>query len=153
MSVQSNADVWIALRDEIRTWAIAAGYGGAVYLSERPTDETISQYAFQIVPGGDSAMHPRSGVGLLEATITITVWWRNLLDPTNRATERIAGTWGIEQPVDGLRQLLIQNTLGGRLTIPLTWRSGGVVEPVDDLPGWVRGTETFLCAFEIDWSV
>jgi hypothetical protein len=153
MSVQTNADVWIALRDEIRTWALAEGYGGAVYLSERPTDETIAQYAFQIIPGGDTAMHPRSGVGLLEANVQVVVWWRNLMDPVNQATLRIAGSSGIENAIDGLRHLLIQNTLDDRLTIALTWRSGGVVEPVDDLPGWMRGTETFLCAFEIDWSV
>ena len=98
-------------------------------------------------------MHPRSGVGLLESTVQIVVWWRNLLDPVNQATERIAGTYGIETVVDGLRQLLIQNDLDGRLTIAMTWRSGGQVEAVPDLVGWMRGTETFLCAFEITWTV
>ena len=150
--VQSNAEVWIALRDVIRDWMSTSGYGDAVYLSERPNDEMVSQYAVQIVPSGDNALHWRSGVGLLEATINITVWWRGLFDHTNRATERIAGDVGIEQFIDGLRTLLIQNTLNDTLTIALTWRSGGQIEPVDDAVGWMRGTETFVCAFEITWS-
>jgi hypothetical protein len=150
--VQSNAEVWIALRDTIRDWMMQAGYGNAVYLTERPGDEFVAQYAVQIVPSGDNALHWRSGVGLLEATINITVWWRGLLDHTSHATERIAGDAGIEQFIDGLRTLLIQNTLDDTLTIPLTWRSGGQIEPVDDAVGWMRGTETFVCAFEITWS-
>jgi hypothetical protein len=152
MSVQANADVWVALRDEIRDWMTNSGYGDAVYLSERPTDEHLAQYAVQIVPSGDSALHWRSAVGLLEATINVTVWWRGLLDGPDRATQRIAGNEGIEQFIDGLRTLLIQNDLGGRLTIPLTWRSGGQIEPVDDAVGWMRGTETFVCAFEMTWG-
>ena len=48
---------------------------------------------------------------------------------------------------------MIQNTLDGRLTIPFTWRTGGQVEMVDEAVGWMRGTETFVCAFEMGWSV
>jgi hypothetical protein len=132
MTVQSNAGIWLALRDEIRNWMSTSGYGDAVYVVEKPGDEMLAQYAVQIVP---------------------TVWWRGLFDNTNRATERIAGDEGIEQFIDGLRTLLIQNTLGGRLTIPLTWRSGGQIEAVDEAVGWMRGTETFLCAFEMTWEV
>jgi len=153
MTVQSNSGIWLALRDEIRNWMSANNYGDAVYVAEKPGDEMLAQYAVQIVPSGDAALHPRSGVGLLESTIQITVWWRGLLDNTNRATERIAGDEGIEQFIDGLRTLLIQNTLGGRLMIPLTWRSGGQIEAVDEAVGWMRGTETFLCAFEMTWEV
>jgi hypothetical protein len=87
-------------------------------------------------------------VGLQEAKIDIVVWWRGLLDPVNRATERISGSNGIEQFIDGLRVLLNQNDLNGILTIALTWRNGGQVEPAEDLVGWMRGTETFVCAFE-----
>lgn len=152
MTIYGNASIWNELRDEIATWMFNAGYGNAVYLTERPGDEFLAQYAVQIVPSGDNALHWRSGVGLLEATINITVWWRGLQDNTNRATERIAGDLGIEQFIDGLRTLLIQNDLGGRLTIPLTWRSGGQIEPVDDAVGWMRGTETFVCAFEMAWG-
>lgn len=152
MSIQSDATIWLALQDVIQDWMFQAGYGNAVYLTERPGDEMLAQYAVQIVPSGDNALHWRSGVGLLEATINITVWWRGLQDNTNRATERIAGNDGIEQFIDGLRTLLIQNDLGGRLTIPLTWRSGGQVEPVDEAVGWMRGTETFVCAFEMAWG-
>jgi len=153
MTVQSNAGIWLALRGEIQLWMSSNGYGNAVYLTEKPNDDMVAQYAVQIIPSGDAALHPRSGVGLLEATINITVWWRGLLDPVNQATERIAGGDGIEQFIDGLRTLLIQNTLGGRLTIPLTWRSGGQIEAVDEAVGWMRGTETFLCAFEMTWEV
>lgn len=152
MSIQSNAAIWLALQEVIQDWMFQAGYGNAVYLTERPGDEMLAQYAVQIVPSGDNALHWRSGVGLLEATINITVWWRGLQDNTNRATERIAGNDGIEPFIDGLRTLLIQNDLGGRLTIPLTWRSGGQVEPVDEAVGWMRGTETFVCAFEMAWG-
>lgn len=147
-----NATVWLALRDEIRAWMTQQGFGNQVYLTEAPTDEMTSQYAVQIIPKGDSSMHPRSGVGLMNSDIDIIVWWRNLMDPTTTATERIAGDIGIEQFIDGLRQLLIQNDLGGILTIALMWRNGGAVEQVPDLPGWMRGTETFSCAFEIPWS-
>jgi hypothetical protein len=129
-----------------------SGYGDAVYLTERPADENLAQYAVQIVPSGDTALHWRSAVGLLEATINITVWWRGLMDGPSRATTRIAGNEGIEQFIDGLRTLLIQNDLGGRLTIPITWRSGGQIEPVDEAVGWMRGTETFVCAFEMTWG-
>lgn len=152
MSVQTNDEIWIALRDEIQQWMSVSGYGNAVYLSERPVDETLAQYAVQIVPSGDTALHWRSAVGLLEATVNITVWWRGLTDGPGRATDRIAGGEGIEQFIDGLRTLLIQNTLDGRLTIPLTWRSGGQIEPVDEAVGWMRGTETFVCAFEMTWG-
>ena len=143
-----NAAVWNALLTKIADWMVSEGYGSAVYLSERPSDETISQYAVQVIPGGDTALHWRSGVGLQEAKIDVVVWWRGLLDPVNRATERISGSNGIEQFIDGLRLLLNQNDLGGILTISLTWRSGGQVEPAEDLVGWMRGTETFVCAFE-----
>lgn len=153
MAVQSNSTVWLALREEIQTWMMNAGYGNAVYLTESPGDEVLAQYAVQIIPGGDAAKHPRSGVGLLEATVTITVWWRGLMDATNRATERIAGDVGIEQFIDGLRTLLIQNDLDGILTIPLVWQSGGQVEAVEEAVGWMRGTETFTCSFEITWEV
>jgi len=153
MTVQSNSGIWLELRNQIGSWMIARGYGDQVYLAEKPMDDMIAQYAVQIIPSGDAALHPRSGVGLLEATINITVWWRGLLDHTSQATERIAGEEGIEQFIDGLRTLLIQNTLGGRLTIPLTWRSGGQIEAVDEAVGWMRGTETFLCAFEMTWEV
>jgi hypothetical protein len=107
----------------------------------------------QIIPSGDAAKHPRSGVGLLESTVQVVVWWRGLMDSTNRATERIAGDIGIEQFIDGLRTLLIQNDLGGILTIPMIWQSGGQVESVEDAVGWMRGTETFTCSFEITWEV
>ena len=148
MSNPGNAAVWNALIAELSDWMTTQGYGNSVYLTERPTDETISQYAIQVIPGGDTALHWRSGVGLQEAKIDIVVWWRNVLDPTNRATERIAGEEGIEGFIDGLRTLLTGNYLDGLLTIALTWRSGGQVEQADDLVGWMRGTETFVCAFE-----
>lgn len=144
----ANASVWNALIAELENWMVTTGYGNAVYLTERPNEDTISQYAIQVIPGGDTALHWRSGVGLQESKIDVVVWWRNLLDPANRATERIAGDQGIEGFIDGVRTLLNQNDLGGILTIPMTWRSGGQVEPVDDLVGWMRGTETFICAFE-----
>ena len=144
----ANATVWNALIAELQDWMVTTGYGDSVYLTEKPNDETISQYAIQIIPGGDTALHWRSGVHLQESKIDIVVWWRNLLDPTNRATQRISGEQGIEQFIDGVRTLLNQNDLGGLLTIPMTWRSGGQVEAVDDLVGWMRGTETFVCAFE-----
>lgn len=143
-----NATVWNALVAQIKEWMATTGYGDSVYLTERPNEDTISQYAVQIIPGGDTALHWRSGVHLMESRIDICIWWRNLLDPANRATFRIAGDDGIEQFVDGIRVLLNQNDLDGILTIPMTWRSGGQVEQVDDLPGWMRGTETFVCAFE-----
>ena len=69
MTVQSNAGIWIALRDEIRNWMSANNYGDAVYVAEKPGDEMLAQYAVQIIPSGDAALHPRSGVGLLESTI------------------------------------------------------------------------------------
>jgi hypothetical protein len=146
--MSTNSAVWNELLAEIQAWMIDNGFGNSVYLSEAPGEETISQYAVQVIPGGDTALHWRSGVALQEAKIDIVVWWRNLLDPTNRATYRIAGTAGIESFIDGLRILLNQNDLNGQLTIPLTWRSGGQVEQVTDLVGWMRGTETFVCAFE-----
>lgn len=144
----ANASVWNFLIEAVKDWMVTTGYGSSVYLTERPNEDTISQFSVQIIPGGDTALHWRSGVHLQEAKIDVVVWWRNVLDPANRATARIAGDDGIEQFIDGLRTLLNQNDLGGILTIPLTWRSGGQVEPVDDLVGWMRGTETFVCAFE-----
>jgi len=149
----SNATVWNALRDEVQEWMSENGYGTQVYLTEAPVDEVTAQYAVQIIPKGDTSMHPRSGVGLMNSDIDIVIWWRNLMDPTTTATERIAGELGIEPFIDGLRKLLIQNDLGGLLTIALMWRNGGQVEQVTDHPGWMRGTETFSCAFEIPWSV
>ena len=153
MAVQSNGAVWNALVADLREWMDEAGYGPNVYLLEGPADDFTGQYAIQVIPGGDSARHPISGVGLLESQVQLVVWWRNLFDQTNRATLRIAGDRGIEGFIDGLRTRMIQNTLGGRLTIPFTWRQGGQVEAVDEAVGWMRGSENFNCAFEINWSV
>ena len=69
MSNPGNAAVWNALIAELSDWMTTQGYGSSVYLTERPTDETISQYAIQVIPGGDTALHWRSGVGLQEAKI------------------------------------------------------------------------------------
>lgn len=153
MAVQADSDVWNALVADLNEWTDEAGYGPVVYLREAPGDDFTGQYAIQVIPGGDTARHPISGVGLLEAQVQLVVWWRNLFDQAHRATLRIAGDRGIEQFINGLRARMIQNTLDGRLTIPFTWRTGGQVEMVDEAVGWMRGTETFVCAFEIGWSV
>ena len=113
----ANATVWNSLLSSISNWMETTGYGNAVYLTEAPNEDTVSQFAVQVIPGGDTALHWRSGVGLQEAKIDVVVWWRNLYDPANRATYRIAGGEGIEQFIDGLRTLLNQNDLNGILTI------------------------------------
>jgi hypothetical protein len=139
--------VWERLQSEIRGWMEQRGWGSQVYLAEAPNDTVTVPYAVQIIPKGDTPMHARSGVGLLEVNVDIVVWWRNLLDPTPQASIRIAGTDGVEQFVDGLRVLLNENTLDNALVIPMIWRSGGTVEAVPELEGWMRATETFACAY------
>ena len=50
----ANATVWNALIAELQDWMVTTGYGDSVYMTERPNEETISQYAIQIIPGGDT---------------------------------------------------------------------------------------------------
>lgn len=144
--------IWNLLQAEISAWMQQRGWGDQVYLTEEPNESVTAPYAVQIIPKGDTSMHPRSGVGLVEVNIDIVVWWRNLLDPVAQASLRIAGNDGVEQFVDGLRTLLNGNNVGDTLTIPLVWRSGGTIESVGDLNGWMRATENFAGAYEPDWG-
>jgi hypothetical protein len=149
--MNSNA-VWDELQSEIRAWMSQRGWGDQVYLTEGPNEAVTAPYAVQIIPRGDAAMHPKSGAALVEVTIDIVVWWRNLLDPVAQASIRIGGDDGVEQFVEGLRILLNGNRLNNTLTIPMVWRNGGTVEAVSELEGWMRATETFGCAYAPEWG-
>jgi hypothetical protein len=151
-TVGNESDVWNQLIAEIRDWMKTAGYGEAVYMVEAAIDESIAQYAVQIIPTSDTAKHPISGVGLIEVNFEIVVWWRAFFDPVNRATQLIAGEYGAEGFISSLRQVLIQNTLGGQLTIPILFMSGGKFEAVPELDGWLRVSDSYVMHYEIAWN-
>lgn len=151
-TVAGESEVWNELVSVIRDWMKTAGYGEAVYLVEAAIDESIAQYAVQIIPTSDTAKHPISGVGLIEVNFEIVIWWRAMFDPVNRATELIAGKYGAEDFLSGLRQVLIQNQLNGLLTIPILFLSGGKYEAVPELDGWLRVSESYNMHYEIAWN-
>ena len=151
--IQDESDVWLSLRDTIQTWMTEQGYGSNnVYIVEAAIDESISSYVVQIVPVTDTAKHPISGVGLLEASFEVVIWWRGLFDSVNRATELIAGKYGAEQFLGALRQVLIQNSLDNQLTIPVLFISGGNFVAVPELDGWMRASDNYTMAYEINWG-
>ena len=151
-TVSNENEIWLTLVGIIRDWMRSNGYGTAVYMVEAAIDESIAQYAVQIIPTSDTAKHPISGVGLIEVNFEIVVWWRAMFDPVNRATELIAGNYGAEQFLTGLRQVLIQNNLDGALTIPVLFMSGGKYEAVPELDGWLRVSESYVMHYEIPWN-
>jgi hypothetical protein len=152
MPLNDESLVWNNMVAIIRDWMSDRGYGSnSVYLVEAPIDESISQVAVQIVPVSDTAKHPMSGVGLIETTFEINLWWRSMFDPVNRATSLIAGAAGAEQFQSGIRQLLIQNDLDGSLTVPVVFTNGGRFEAIPELDGWLRATEVYTMAYEIPW--
>jgi len=150
--MSSPAAILTEMRDDLAYWMTERGYGDVVYISEAPIDEVVGQYAIQIVPGPDTAVHPNSGVGLIRTQVEVVVWWRGLMDPVQRGTQRIAGEMGIQQFVDTLREYLVQRTYPG-MVIPLLFRNGGTVEAVAELDGWLTLKDSYDFGYEMLWEV
>lgn len=148
----STSEILIAMRDDLASWMSERGYGDAVYIAEMPIDEFSGAYAIQMIVGPDTALHPNSGVGLIRTTIDLVVWWRGMLDPMGRGTERIAGAAGIQQFVDLLREYLVQRFYDG-MTIPLVFRNGGTLQPVEGVDGWCTLKDSYDFAYEMTWTV
>lgn len=148
----STAEILYEMRDDLADWMSQRGYGDSVYVVEAPIDEVVGSYAIQIVAGPDTALHPNSGLGLVRTSIDIVVWWRGLLDPMSRGTERIAGEEGIQQFVDVLREYLVQRKYDGML-IPLVFRTGGTLQAVPELEGWLTLKDTYDFGYEMTWTV
>ena len=148
----SPAEILTAMRDDLAFWMSERGYGDNVYIAEAPIDEIVGQYAIQIVPGPDSAVHPNSGVGMIRTQVEIVVWWRGLMDPVQRGTQRIAGEMGIQPFVDLLREYLVQRFYDGMI-VPLIFRNGGTVEAVAELEGWLTLKDQYDFAYEMEWLV
>lgn len=144
--------VLYAMRENLEDFLSERGLGNAVYVSEAPIDEVVGQYAIQIIPGPDTAVHPNSGVGLIRTSVDIVVWWRGFMDPMQRGTERISGSEGIQQFVDALREHLVQRRFAGML-IALTFRNGGTMQAVDGLEGWLTLKDTYEFGYEMTWEV
>jgi hypothetical protein len=148
--VASTSEILTDMRDDLAAWMAQRGYGDAVYIAEVPIEEFSGAYAIQIIAGPDNAVHPNSGVGLIRTTIDLVVWWRGMLDPMGRGTERIAGEAGIQQFVDVLREYLVQRFYDG-MTIPLIFRNGGTLEIVEGVDGWCTLKDTYDFAYEMTW--
>jgi hypothetical protein len=148
----STAEIMVAMRDALADWMSERGYGASVYVVEEPIDETTGQFAIQIVPGSESAVHPNSGVGLIRSNFDLVVWWRGMLDPMARATERISGDEGIQQFTSNLREFMVQRKFDG-MVIPILFRSGGTVKAVDGLDGWSTLTDSYDFGYEMTWEV
>jgi hypothetical protein len=148
----NTAQILMEMRDQLAEWMSERGYGDTVYIVEAPIDEVVGQYAIQIVPGPDTAAHPNSGVGLIRTTVDITVWWRGFFDPMSRGTQRIAGDMGIQQFVDVLREWLVQRDFG-LMTVAMTFRSGGTVQAVPELEGWLTLKDSYEFSYEMTWEV
>lgn len=140
------------MRNDLAQWMFERGYGDTVYIAEMPLEEFSGTYALQIVAGPDTALHPNSGVGLIRTAIDIVVWWRGMLDPMGRGSERIAGEAGVQQFVDVLREYLVQRYYDG-MTIPLIFRNGGTLQPVDGVDGYCTLKDTYDFAYEMTWTV
>jgi len=145
-------DIMYTMRGDLAAWMSERGYGDTVYIVEARIDEVVGPYAIQIIPGADNAVHPNSGVGLVRTAVDIVVWWRGMLDPMQRGTERIAGQHGIQQFVAELREYLVQRTYDG-MVIPLLFRNGGTVEAIAELEGWLTLRDSYDFAYEMDWTV
>jgi len=148
----SLASILSGMRDTIANWMSERGYGDNVYLAEAPFDEIVGQYAVQIVLAQTTAVHPNSGVGLIRTQVEIVTWWRNHLDPMQRADQRIAGDDGIQRVVDELREYVTQRRFAG-MSIPLLFRSGGIAEAPAELDGWLMVRDSYDFAYEIEWEV
>lgn len=148
----STAAILYAMRDDLAAWMQARGYGDCVYVTEAPIDEIVGQYAIQIIAGPDTAVHPNSGVGMIRSAVDTVVWWRGMLDPMQRGTERIAGDIGVQQFADMLREYLVQRYYTGML-VPLVFRNGGTVSPVDGMDGWLTLRDSYDYCYEMDWTV
>ena len=96
----------------------------------------------QLIPGPDTAAHPNSGVGLVRSSLDVVVWWRGLQDPMMVGTHRIAGNDGVQVFSDLLREYLEQRSFG-MLTVSLTFRNGGRVQAISEMPGWLTLTDTY----------
>lgn len=149
----NTGDILLAMRDDLAEWMTQRGYGDAVYIVEAPIDEVVGQYAIQIVPGPETAAHPNSGVGLVRATVDLVVWWRGMLDPVMRGTNRIASSSGIQPFVDVLREWMVQRTFDGRMAVPVTFRTGGGVQAVAELEGWLTLKDTYEYGYVMEWEV
>ena len=145
-------DIIYAMRNDLSAWMQQRGYGDAVYITEAQIDEVVGQAAIQLIPGSDTAVHPNSGVGLIRSQLEVVVWWRGLLDPMQRGTERISGETGIQPFVAQLREYLTQRKFTG-MTIPCLFRSGGNVEAIPELDGWLILKDSYDFAFEMNWTV
>lgn len=148
----STNEILYSMRDLIADWMMLNGYGVSVYIAEARVDEIIGQFAVQIIPSTDTAVHPNSGVGLIRSQVDVIVWWRGFLDPMQRATERIAGESGIQKFADSLREFLTQRLVVG-MTIPLLFRNGGSIQPVEGLDGWLTLSDSYDYAYEMTWEV
>lgn len=149
----NTGQILTKMRDDLSAWMDEMGYGTNVYVAEAPIDEVTTGYAIQIVPGPDTAAHPNSGVGLVRSSVDIVVWWRGMQDPVMRGTYRIAGDDGIQPFADVLREWLVQRTFGGLMKVPMTFRSGGRVQAVAEMEGWLTLTDTYEYGYEMDWVV
>lgn len=148
----NSADILYTMRADLEEWMQQRGYGNCVYLAEARIDETVGQYALQLIATGETALHPNSGVGLVRAGLDIVIWWRGFYDPMQRGTERIAGDEGIKQFVAMLRNYLVQRTYTG-MAIALLFRNGGDIAAVDGLEGWLTMRDTWDFAYEMDWEI
>jgi hypothetical protein len=145
------SDILLAIRSDLEDWMATRGYGRAVYIAEAPIDEITSSYAIQIIPAPDTAVHPNSGVGMIRTQVDIVVWWQGHFDPMQYGTQRIAGDRGIQPFVDALRVHCTQRQYDGML-VPLVFRSGGTVEAVDGLDGWLTCRDSYDFCYEMLWG-
>ena len=148
----NTGQIMLAMRDDIAAWMDSGGYGSNVYVVESPIDEVTSAYAVQLIPGPDTAAHPNSGVGLVRSSLDVVVWWRGLQDPMMVGTQRIAGPDGVQEFTDILREYLVQRNFG-LLKVALTFRNGGRVQAIAEMPGWLTLTDTYEYAYEMEWTV
>ena len=151
--MSNTAEILSEVRDRLAEWMSDRGYGSNVYISEAPIDDVVGQYAIQIVPGADTAAHPNSGVGLIRSNVELVMWWRGMADAVMRGTYRISGDEGIQQFANMLREWMVQRTFGGRLIVPITFRSGGTVQAVPELEGWLTMRDTYEYGYEMLWEV
>lgn len=148
----NTGQILIQMRDELAVWMDQQGYGSNVYVAEAPIDEVTTQYAIQLIPGPDTAAHPNSGVGLVRSSVDVVTWWRGMQDPVMRGTYRIAGDDGVQVFTDVLREWLVQRNFG-LMKVALTFRSGGRVQTVAEMEGWLTLTDTYEYAYEMEWTV
>jgi hypothetical protein len=154
MILATQDEVYRALRQRI----IDAGgiEPSRVYLTDEPSFAEAMDYAVQITPLGSGAISElnRTGLGFVNERFAVTTFVRSASDNTNKMTRKLAGIdRGILFRQNAIRQVLIQDMLGGLLQIAIRYVSSGPIRQEPRAETYISATDIFMCSYAIPWPV